>query len=80
MADALMDASMAKKRSTARTEPKRSGTMIRVNEDFAEAFRKACALEGFSSAEFADVHFLPVVRRLYRDLLAKESKQLGQDG
>jgi hypothetical protein len=51
--------------------------MIRVSDEFAEAFRKACALQGASSSEFADQHFLPVVRKVFRELLAKESRQMG---
>lgn len=77
MGTQLAERSVAKKKPSPKADPKRSGTMIRVSDEFAEVYRKACALHNLNAAEFADLHLLPHVRKVYRDLLAKESKMEG---
>jgi hypothetical protein len=81
MSVSLVGSTVGRKKLPPKTEPepKRQGTMIRVSDDFAEVFRKACNLEGLNSAEFVDSHFLPLVRRIYRELLDRETKEMGDD-
>lgn len=55
--------------------PKRYGTLIRVSDEFAEAMRDLTGLMRTSTAEFADAHLLPVVRKHYRDGLVKKAKE-----
>jgi hypothetical protein len=49
---------------------------IRVSDAFADALRKASALQGVSMADFADTHLLAGVQKLYREELGKESKRM----
>jgi Meiotically up-regulated gene 113 len=57
----------------------RPGTLVRVSDAFADALRKASALQSVSMADFADANLLAVVQKLYRDTLARESKRMGGD-
>jgi hypothetical protein len=79
MATALTGSTVAKKRAATPGQPKRYGTLVRVSDEFADALRKASALQSVSMADFADTHLLAVVQKLYRDTLAKESKRMGGD-
>jgi hypothetical protein len=77
MTATLADETMAKKKAAASAGPKRYGTLVRVSDDFADALRKASALQGVSMADFADANLLAVVQKLYVDTLARESKRMG---
>lgn len=79
MGVALMESPVAKKKATAKVEPKKSGTMIRVSDELADALRKVCALEGMSFAEFSEAHYLPVIQARYRELIASESSRIEKD-
>jgi hypothetical protein len=64
--------SVAKKKNV---DPhKRSGTLIRVSDELAEALREATSLERSTVAEFGDLHLLPVVRKRYRDVLLEKAR------
>jgi hypothetical protein len=71
---------MAKKNASVNPNPKQYGTLIRVGNEFADALRKACALEGVSVAEFAEANFLPIIQKRYRESLAKEAKRMEGQG
>ena len=59
--------------------PKRYGTLIRVSDEFAAAIREVTSLEMISTAEFADTHLLPVVRKRYREVILKKAKGIEGD-
>jgi hypothetical protein len=73
---AMMGQPVAKKKPTAKGEPKSYGTLIRVSDDFANALRAAASFEKLSMAAFATAYLQPVVEKRYRDAILKEAKRI----
>jgi hypothetical protein len=70
---------VGKKKSTAKGEVRRYGTLIRVSDEFAEALKKAAQFELASMAEFANAVLLPIVEKRYRDAVLREAKRMEGD-
>lgn len=69
---------VAKKKSD--EKPKRYGTLIRVSDELAAALREATGLEGVSTAEYGDLHILPMVQKRYKEIILKKAKKMEGKG
>jgi hypothetical protein len=59
---------------------KRSGTLIRVSDELAEALREATSYERVTVAQFGDQHLLPVVRKRCREVVLRKARGLEGGG
>jgi hypothetical protein len=58
---------------------KKAVRMMRVSTEFADAVAKVSQLENLNAAEFVDTHFLPIVRKRYKEAIIKEAKRLAAE-
>lgn len=80
MIEPALEVAMAKKKSVGKDATKQYGTLIRVSDEFADAIRDASSFSNISQREFADMHLLSIIRKIYRDAVIAKAKEFGGKG